>query len=172
MESDLLAARFQACAWGLKTPALDSGLAELHTDGQGTWWMVGGGSTRWDVGWLRSHLPVLSLVLAPLLECQDLVQGIKHASCVIGWKPAVVMNISSIKINQEARACISLYGVEHSLCVWCTAGSVSGMPSLPLRHEVRAVFSTQFLCGIWSCFTCLEASLGQESTVQVCPEDV
>lgn len=136
MESDLLAARFQACVWGLKTPALDSGLAELHTDGQGTWWVVGGGSTRWDVGWLRSHLPVLSLVLAPLLECQDLVQGIKHASCVTGWKPAVVMNISSIKINQEARACISLYGVEHSLCVWCTAGSVSGTPSLLLWHEV------------------------------------
>lgn len=48
----------------------------------------------------------------------------------------LVMNISSIKINQEARACIFLYSVEHRLCVWCTAGSVSGMPSLPLRHEV------------------------------------
>lgn len=84
MESDLLAARFQACVWGLKTPVLDSGLAEPCSDGQGTWWMVGGGSSCWGMGWLRSHLPVLSLVLAPLLECQDLVQGIKHASCVIG----------------------------------------------------------------------------------------
>ena len=129
MEPDLLAARFQACVQSLKTPAQDSGLAELRADGQGTWWMGGGGSTRWGVGWLRSRLPVLCLVLAPLLECQDLVQRKKCTPRVIKWKPAIVMNVSSekkVKRPEPAFFCM----VQNTVCV---CGVQQG-PSLPLQH--------------------------------------